>query len=268
MWGSVHTLRGNNRVTVKPSGTGRIVLWRGGSLWIGRAEEPTDFHSHHAVQITLSFSEGGVRFRRPGGNWRTYVTAIVAAHQPHAFEARGEFVGIIFVDPTSREGRALHQRCVGAGILALADGSHEVETKALAALYSGAALDSQLVSCARSIIAKLAATNTAPVASLDKRIERAIEVLRKRIGEPVLLAQIADAACLSPDRFRHLFIEQTGMRFRPYVLWLRIEIALAAFAAGNNLTEAAYAGGFADAAHFSRTFKRMFGIVPSSFQRE
>ena len=54
--------------------------------------------------------------------------------------------------------------------------------------------------------------------SLDKRIERAVELLRERIGETVLLAEIADAACLSPDRFRHLFIEETGMRFRPYAV--------------------------------------------------
>ena len=253
---------------MKPSGTGRIVLWRGGSLWIGHAAEPTDFHSHHAVQITLSFSEGGVRFRRPGDNWRTYGTAIVAAHQPHAFEARGEFVGMIFVEPASREGRALHQRCPREGILSLPAGAHGPETQALAVAYKDAAVDLQLAACARSVISKLAATNTVPVVSLDKRIERAIELLRQRVGETVLLAEIADVACLSPDRFRHLFVEQTGMRFRPYVLWLRIEIALAAFAAGNNLTEASNAGGFADSAHFSRTFKRMFGIVPSSFQRE
>jgi AraC-like DNA-binding protein len=33
--------------------------------------------------------------------------------------------------------------------------------------------------------------------------------------------------------------------------------------AGHSLTEAAYQGGFADAAHFSRTFRRMFGLPPS-----
>jgi hypothetical protein len=98
-------------------------------------------------------------------------------------------------------------------------------------------------------------------------------------AELVARGEVASAFCnvrpsghhatrLSPDRFRHLFIEETGMRFRPYVLWLRIEIALAAFAAGRSLTEASHAGGFADSAHFSRTFKRMFGIAPSSFQRE
>jgi len=253
---------------MKTAGTGRIVLWRGGSLWIGQAGEPTDFHSHHAIQISFSFSEGGMRFRRPGGNWNTYHAAIIAAHQPHEFEARGEFVAMIFVEPESRDGRALHQLCLGEGISSLAYGTLELELAALAAAYQGCDLDSELVSHARFVIAKLAATNTVPVVSLDKRIEHAMELMRERIGETVLLADIADASSLSPDRFRHLFIEQTGMRFRPYMLWLRIEIALTALASGKNLTEASYVGGFADSAHFSRTFKHMFGIAPSSFQHE
>jgi len=253
---------------MKTTGTGRIVLWRGGSLWIGRAGEPTDFHAHHAVQITLSFSEGGVRFRRPAGNWNTYRAAIIAMHQLHALEARGEFVAMIFVEPESREGRALYPICLGEGISQLAYESLELEIAALGAAYKGGAKDSELAACARFVIARLAATNTVPVVALDKRIEHAVELLREHIGETILLADIADAACLSPDRFRHLFIEQTGMRFRPYVLWLRIEIALTALASGKSLTEASHAGGFADSAHFSRTFKRMFGIAPSSFQRE
>jgi len=253
---------------MKTTGTGRIVLWRGGSLWIGQAGEPTEFHSHHAVQITLSFTEGGVRFRRPGGNWNTYRAAIIAMHQPHAFEARGESVAMIFVEPESCEGRALHRICLGEWISSLAYESLELEIAALAAAYKARAPDSELAACARFVITRLAATNTVPAASLDKRIEYAVELLREHIGETVQLADIADAACLSPDRFRHLFIEQTGMRFRPYVLWLRIEIALTALASGKNLTEASLAGGFADSAHFSRTFKRMFGIAPSSFQRE
>ncbi|TFV92899.1 helix-turn-helix domain-containing protein, partial [Oxalobacteraceae bacterium OM1] len=71
---------------------------------------------------------------------------------------------------------------------------------------------------------------------------------------------------LSPERFRHLFLEETGIRFRPYVLWLRLETAVASYAAGSSLTEASHAAGFADSAHFSRTFKRMFGIQAGGVQ--
>src|SRR5882724_2067046 len=91
---------------MKSTATGRILLWRGGSLWIGLAGEPTGFHSHHAVQITLPFLRGRVRFQRPSGSWTSYAAALVAAHQPHAFEARAQRLAQIFVEPESQEGRA------------------------------------------------------------------------------------------------------------------------------------------------------------------
>jgi AraC-like DNA-binding protein len=86
--------------------------------------------------------------------------------------------------------------------------------------------------------------------------------------EAARLGEAARSAHLSPERFRHLFVEQTGMRFRPYVLWLRLERALEAYAAGASLTDAAQAGGFADSAHLSRTFRRMFGVAPASLTIE
>jgi len=81
------------------------------------------------------------------------------------------------------------------------------------------------------------------------------------------MSEIAEAVHLSAERFRHLFLQETGIRFRPYVLWLRLELAVAAYAAGHNLTEASHAGGFADSAHFSRTFRRMFGVPAVGVQQ-
>jgi len=258
---------------MKPTGTGRILLWSGGSLWIGFSGEPADFHSHHAVQITLSLCGGGVRFKLPGGSWDHYPGAIIAANQPHAFEGRGEFVGLIFVEPESREGQVLQQLCRADGIRrleanCLEAGHLKTGISALVSGYKTVAVNSDLITAARSVIGELSSTHTGTEIELDKRIRRAVEHMRKRIGDTILLSEISAIAHLSPDRFRHLFVEETGMRFRPFVLWLRMETALAAFAANKSLTEAAHAGGFADSAHFSRTFRRMFGIAPSSFQRD
>ncbi|WP_019139846.1 helix-turn-helix transcriptional regulator [Noviherbaspirillum massiliense] len=240
-------------------GTGRIVFWRGGSVWIGHTVEETGFHDHHAIQTTLSLSGGAVRFRRPGEDWISYAAATVAAHQSHAFEARGELVALIFAEPESREGRVLraHYR---EGVAALDAATLASEAAELASAYARRAADEELAACARAVTAKLTSLQALPAKPFDKRIERAIDALRERLGESVTMAEIADAVHLSPERFRHLFLEETGIRFRPYVLWLRLEVAVAAYAAGNSLTHAAHAGGFADSAHFSRTFKRMFGV--------
>ncbi|HET6565361.1 MAG TPA: AraC family transcriptional regulator [Xanthomonadales bacterium] len=210
-------------------------------------------------------SSGKLRFRFPGEDWEAHDAIIIAANQMHAFEARGESIALVFVEPESNEGQVLQQHCRETGSASIAVDLLARERTRLHQAYADTAPDSELVAIAQGMIAKLAAS-TQMARLLDKRIVRVIERMRERIGGSISLAEMAEVACLSPDRFRHLFIEETGMRFRPYVLWLRIEIALAEFAAHKSLTAASHAGGFADSAHFSRTFKRMFGIAPSSLQ--
>jgi len=78
------------------------------------------------------------------------------------------------------------------------------------------------------------------------------------------LAELATAVGLSPSRLAHLFRAQTGLPVRRYLLWLRLGDALQQLAHGVSLTTAAHAAGFADSAHFSRTFRAMLGITPSA----
>jgi AraC family transcriptional regulator len=250
----------------KPFGIGRIIVWRGGSVWIGHVAEETGFHEHHAIQVTLALSGHPVQFRAPDGNWESYMAAIVAAHQPHAFKAPGQLVALVFAEPESLEGRRLRERFPN-GIAALDPTLFTEEASRLATAYERGAPDDEVITCARSVTAKLASSQPPVAKPLDPRIERAVDIVRQRLDEAVTMAEVAEAVHLSPERFRHLFVEETGIRFRPFVLWLRLEIAVASYAAGSNLTEASHAAGFADSAHFSRSFKRMFGVQAIGVQR-
>ncbi|HET9864729.1 MAG TPA: AraC family transcriptional regulator [Steroidobacteraceae bacterium] len=253
---------------MKPSASGRILMWRGGSLWIGQAGEPAEMHAHHAVQVTLPARAPGARLRLPDGDWKTYSAAIVAAEQSHAFDARGQTMVQLFVEPESREGRMLQARCQEAGILELPEGELSNEVQALARAYEARATDEALMKLAREAIGKLAGSDGKSALPPDARITKATDLIRARLSGPMTLESIAKAVHLSPDRFRHLFVQETGVAFRPYVLWLRLECALQAYVGGSSLTEAAHRGGFADSAHFSRTFRRMFGIAPASVRPE
>ena len=250
---------------MKLTATGRILFWRGGSLWIGLAGEPTGFHAHHAVQIALPFPGGCVRLKGPSGGWTGYTAALVTAHQPHAFEARSQLVAQVFVEPESQEGRHLQRRYRNEGIVALPSGTFEQEVTRLAAAFGRRASDTALIALARATIATVSGTVFEPKTPPDARIARALELIReRRLSDTIPLKAMAAAVHLSPDRFRHLFMKETGVGFRAYLLWLRLECSLAAYVAGETLTEAAHTGGFADSAHLSRTFRRMFGIAPAS----
>lgn len=56
------------------------------------------------------------------------------------------------------------------------------------------------------------------------------------------------------------------MALRPYVLWRRFLRVWEIVMAGGSLSAAAHSAGFADAAHLSRTSRRMFGFPPSAIQ--
>jgi AraC-like DNA-binding protein len=86
---------------------------------------------------------------------------------------------------------------------------------------------------------------------------------RQELDRPCTsLARLAQVAGLSPSRFMHIFTESLGIPLRPYLLWLRVQRAAGALAAGQTVTEAAHVAGFADASHLTRTCRRMFGATP------
>jgi len=253
---------------MKPAASGRILFWRHGSLWIGLAGEPTGLHAHHAVQISLALPGCRLRLQRPSERWTTFKAAIVAANQPHALDARGQRVAQLFLDPESEGGRALQLRYREKGLAALDATDLRPLEEQIARAYERRRPDAELIALAQALVATLASIEGKPVKSTDARIARALELMRRRLESSVSLAATAAAVHLSPERFRHLFKAETGVKFRVYLLWLRLEIALSAYVSGNTLTDAAYAGGFADGAHFSRTFRRMFGIAPASVRPE
>jgi len=106
---------------VATAGRGRILMWEGASLWLmealpaaGKASNTTDFHAHHAVQITLSL---GGRFELRTSDRRISANAAVAPDVSHIFEAVGP-IAILFVEPESRPGRAMSRSLFGETPLA------------------------------------------------------------------------------------------------------------------------------------------------------
>ena len=247
-------------------GFGRVLVWQGGSAWISRATGQADAHAHHAIQITLAQARPVRLQDATQAGWRESHAAIVMPDQPHRFDGCGQDVALLFVEPETTVGRALIARFGRAPLSTLDDPAVREGADALLGAFAAGADDAALMRHARGIIDGLAGPlpGAAPV---DPRVTAATEWIRQRLGERISLDQAAAVAHLSPGRFRHLFVAQTGISFRAYLLWTRVSHAVAAGLAGGSWTDAAQQAGFADSAHLSRTCRRMFGIAPTMLGR-
>lgn len=251
------------------AGRGRILIWEGASLWLmealpapGASSNRTAFHSHHAIQVTLSL---GGRFELRTKDIAVAGDAAVAPDVEHLFEAEGH-IAVLFVEPESRAGRAITQAVLGdAALKSIPEGMLADLVGRLRDAYRQSPADEKaLEKIGCLLVERLAGSLSGSVP--DLRVRKMMDHVALRLDGAITLGSVAKAVGLSPSRARHLFVAQTGLPFRSYLLWLRITKAVSIMSGGSSLTEAAHEAGFADSAHFSRTFRRMFGIPAASLQ--
>lgn len=103
---------------------------------------------------------------------------------------------------------------------------------------------------------------------VDERIRLALCLIDQNLQERLELRDVASHINLSVDHARHLFVQQLGIPFSQYVRWKRIRKTMAvAVTEERKLTNACLRFGFTDQPHFNRTFKRIFGVTPSTIIR-
>lgn len=249
-----------------PVGVGDLVAWDGGVLLIGRANRIVPLHSHQAIQVVAGYA-GPVGLRTAeDGEWTLYPLGIVASRQPHSMNATAStYNAVVFVEPETALGRALTERYLARGVASVDDAAAKAACAILFAAWLEGTTKERLIAGAMQIVAALAADVT-PSTVTDERILRATEYIRAHLSGSLSLEEVAAQVFLSPGRFRHLFVEQTGMGLRPYVLWRRFILAWDLLAQGESISTAAHRAGFADSAHFTRTSHQMFGFPPSLLQ--
>ena len=223
-------------------------------------------HAHYAIQIAFG-STPGIRFSAGAQQpWREYAGVVVASRQPHAMDVTNVAANVVlFVEPETREGRALTERWSGEGISALPEALVRELATPLFEAYLAQPTRAAVERAARRVVHVLTG-GVEPATVTDERVLRVIAHINAHLNRPLALDDVADVACLSPSRFRHLFVEQTGVGLRPYILWRRFLHVWALLTAGESLSAAAHAAGFADAAHLSRTSRSTFGFPPSAMQ--
>ena len=220
-------------------------------------------HRHHAMHLVLC-RRGTLRVRVEGGAWSSPIPGVLTAPDvPHAIDASGADVLLVFIDPESHAGSAL--RGAFSGALRVID---DAERSALLAGGEPSALmGADGVAWTARVAATLGAGELPVRVPVHPRVRKLLRLLRERPPRSnVSLDALAELAGLSPSRLMHAFTASIGLPLRPYLAWLRVQRAAGAIVAGVPLGQAALAAGFADNAHMSRTFKRMLGVTPSELR--
>ncbi|HYC52189.1 MAG TPA: AraC family transcriptional regulator [Gemmatimonadaceae bacterium] len=248
-------------MSTSASAVGSFVSWSGGCLFIGRAAVLVPVHAHYAIQLAFGFEHGiGFRTGEPEP-WTRYGGAMIPSRQPHSMDATTvSGNAVMFVEPETREGRVLHERYLETGIAEMPPEALAVTQRIVAAWLTG---DRQSIVASSMALINTLTGGVEPTAPSDERVLRAIAYINSHLDGKLTLEEVAEQAFLSPSRFRHLFVEETGMALRPYILWRRFLKVWELSMEGQSLSAVAHAAGFADAAHLSRTSRRMFGLTPS-----
>ncbi len=95
-------------------------------------------------------------------------------------------------------------------------------------------------------------------------------LVREQFSNPGLSVQhIAELLGCSPDYLSHLFHTETEERLTHYIQRIRVEGAVLALqTTAMNVSEIAYASGFADPAYFARVFKQHKGVAPQEYRAQ
>ncbi len=207
--------------------------WKG-ELWLGRdfglvhgLMGPTAPHAHYAHQLIIApglpvtVELDGVR---QCGHY-----LMIQALSRHAIVEAPEAAFTVYAEPLSIDAQDLQQSISGV-------------TPTLPGL------EAALRTCRRQPIA-------------DRRVGRALQVLDTALDGKVAAAQLAAQAHISLSQLERLFARDVGLPVRRLVLWRRLRLAMALMLQGQAMTQAAHEAGFADAAHFSRTLKALFGVT-------
>jgi transcriptional regulator GlxA family with amidase domain len=100
------------------------------------------------------------------------------------------------------------------------------------------------------------------------RIRSALSYAREHLHQPLTVAVLAHAACLSERQFGRLFRAETGQTPAKVIEQLRVEAARMRIEEGNEALEPiARAVGFSDPERMRRAFIRVFGLSPQAIKR-
>lgn len=215
----------------------------------------TEEHKFVAPQISLA-SRGEVLKSSAGISTGAFFPSL----SPH-FLHSDEVVHTFLLSPASLKARALS--CQESPILFSV--SPLIQERLGAVTFSPSETDMLAATLKEVLSGLLLCQEELP---LDERVAECIRYVNSLKAKRVSAAELAKRVDLSLSRFLYLFKREMKVTLRGYLMWRRCVEGGVLVAKGVSITEAAHNAGFTDSAHFSRVFKKLFGITLSSALQE
>lgn len=101
-----------------------------------------------------------------------------------------------------------------------------------------------------------------------RKLRDAADFIREHCRQALSLDEICAAAQLSPSYLTRAFKEHFGLTPHAYLMNLRIQYARERLRQGDRIADIAHDAGFADQAHFQRTFKQLLAATPGHYRAQ
>jgi AraC-like DNA-binding protein len=240
----------------------KLYVWQNRGFFMGRLPDISE-HRLGSAALCVGIDQPFRVLESESSVWRECRSALIPPGCLHEIQVGGTIMAILFIEPESPDYLAIQNAMLDGEWQCLYGLAHEAEV--LAALRE--AWESQPDAAAiHGLLDRLIPPPNPEERQqpLDGRIQRVIRLMKEDLTHSYSMTELAEYVNLSPTRLVHLFKEEVGVPIRRFRQWHRMRVVAALIAKGDTLTDAALGAGFADSSHFSRAFRNMFGITPSS----
>ena len=242
----------------------QIILWNDMTLFWGSNPKAVSEHRHPSIQLILA-PQNSFSSKNNEGEWIEKTGLLIAPNFFHECNAKNVQILSVDIDPESALGEWIlkHQLKDQKIIDFLPQSIKGFNYEELSDYFE----NKQWNTIRKIIESSVLYEQTYEPSQKDDRIENVLKFISQNINKPINTKNLTEVAFLSESRLLHLFKENMGLPIRNYILWFRLKIVLTQIMKGNSLTKSAYAAGFSDQAHMTRTCVNMIGVSPSTFSK-
>ncbi|GAB6090587.1 hypothetical protein JCM12856_21800 [Spirochaeta dissipatitropha] len=184
---------------------------------------------------------------------------IIDSNTIHGLASAGMRYFSLLIDPSSDDGRQVRKQYLlnsDTPIVQLQLAATEIGLKGLKESMS----IQSIRELSHNLLELLHCFPTTAEHKPDGRIQNVLVYIQESRSPVLSASDAAQIASLSVSRFLAVFRQQTGLPFRNFLLMQKLIRGIHLLEETRSFTEAAHTAGFADAAHFTRTFKNSTGM--------